>query len=162
MSVVSCQLSLVSLSAAGLTVRGIRSVLPDDGSSSDRRGSVSRVPKLSVSTPPPAPAWSLEKHFNRHILPPAKLPNPGRVPKWPTGSDCKSDGLCLRRFESFRAQSMFSHQKPAFSGGFLRFHPNQYPTCISRLTCREVRQGAMASTSTRRGTFRRPDAGNLS
>ena len=25
----------------------------------------------------------------------------GGVPKWPTGADCKSAGLCLRRFESF-------------------------------------------------------------
>ena len=25
----------------------------------------------------------------------------GGVPKWPTGSDCKSDGASLRRFESF-------------------------------------------------------------
>src|ERR1700686_988914 len=24
----------------------------------------------------------------------------GEVPEWPKGSDCKSDGLCLRRFES--------------------------------------------------------------
>ena len=27
--------------------------------------------------------------------------NRGGVPKWPTGSDCKSDGASLRRFESF-------------------------------------------------------------
>ena len=25
----------------------------------------------------------------------------GEIPKWPKGSDCKSDGVCLRRFESF-------------------------------------------------------------
>ena len=39
---------------------------------------------------------------------------PGRVPKWTNGSDCKSDGLCLRRFESFRA-----HERncPAGDGG---------------------------------------------
>ena len=35
--------------------------------------------------------------------PPPCPPLAGRVPKWPTGSDCKSDGLCLRRFESCRA-----------------------------------------------------------
>ena len=26
---------------------------------------------------------------------------PGEIPEWSKGSDCKSDGVCLRRFESF-------------------------------------------------------------
>src|SRR5579862_2994842 len=36
----------------------------------------------------------------------------GEVPEWPKGSDCKSDGLCLRRFESSPL-----HQFTALLGG---------------------------------------------
>ena len=32
----------------------------------------------------------------------------GRLPKWPTGTDCKSVGKSLRRFESFTAHSLAS------------------------------------------------------
>jgi hypothetical protein len=31
----------------------------------------------------------------------------GSVPKRPKGADCKSAGLCLRRFESFPAHNHF-------------------------------------------------------
>src|SRR5436190_2126272 len=44
--------------------------------------------------------------------------NPGRVPKWTNGSDCKSDGLRLRRFESYRAHCI---AKTASLAGCLRF-----------------------------------------
>jgi hypothetical protein len=36
----------------------------------------------------------------------------GRILKWPTRADCKSAGLCLRRFESFSYHHVFSPSKP--------------------------------------------------
>src|SRR5690606_6860797 len=44
------------------------------------------------------------------------LTGAGGVPKWPTGSDCKSDGASLRRVESFPHH--WSGSAAARAGGF--------------------------------------------
>src|SRR6185437_8578690 len=38
----------------------------------------------------------------------------GRLPKWPTGADCKSAGLRLRWFESITYHHFFRPSSPAF------------------------------------------------
>src|SRR5690606_3539955 len=47
----------------------------------------------------------------------------GRVPKRPNGSDCKSDGLCLRWFESIRAHDT---ETPRISRGFGFWGPSHH------------------------------------
>ena len=49
--------------------------------------------------------WPREGVWGR--IPPEAVPHyDGEVPEWPKGADCKSAGLCLRRFESFPLQSV--------------------------------------------------------
>ena len=43
----------------------------------------------------------------------------GRVSEWPKEAGCKPVGVCLRWFESNRAQSSFRPQRPATCGPFL-------------------------------------------
>ncbi len=45
----------------------------------------------------------VNQHCHREMairLIPLKVEAAGRIPKWPTGADCKSAGLRLRQFES--------------------------------------------------------------
>ena len=43
----------------------------------------------------------------------------GEVPEWPNGADCKSAGLCLRRFESFPLHHPLSWKRGAELGSVL-------------------------------------------
>src|SRR5439155_21689877 len=42
--------------------------------------------------------------------------SPGRIPKWPTGADCKSAGLRLRWFESIFYHHLFNYNDKVFNG----------------------------------------------
>jgi hypothetical protein len=53
----------------------------------------------------------------------------GEIPKWPTGADCKSAGVCLRRFESC---SPHKNQNPNIQNpdpGFLEFGIFRFGIC---------------------------------
>src|SRR6266480_78721 len=68
---------------------------------------------------------------------PAKTSASGRIPKWPTGADCKSAGLRLRWFES----SSYHHSKTPSETAILT---NKIGHCVRIWSLRILRFGAVA------------------
>src|SRR6266480_4215970 len=68
---------------------------------------------------------------------PAKTSASGRIPKWPTGADCKSAGLRLRWFES----SSYHHSRTPSETAILT---NKIRHCVKIRSLRILRFGAVA------------------
>jgi hypothetical protein len=56
----------------------------------------------------------------------------GEIPKWPKGSDCKSDGASLRRFDSF------SHHHSAGVAQLVEHNPSKVGVAGSNLVARSI------------------------
>src|SRR5690348_8160087 len=63
--------------------------------------------KFPVHVWPGGNSKGLDSGTTRRSRPPPTNKPGGRILKWPTRADCKSAGLCLRRFESFSYHHLF-------------------------------------------------------